>query len=402
MNDSSSRLRKTRLRGFPSRIFGPCRYLLVALLASVGLLVSEGPVQASFASDGLGVGSNQMTLVGLVNGGATTQFRAVLSSAELAFPSGVTGVLREGQIEFRALLDEAGDFTVATGEFSNEPPIDLVIPGDPQLSLRAKIQPVGTGTGALPLEGGSSRFTLPARIDLLAGPGSPELDLGSSCSIDNVTFDLAGSANWIAGELSLGSKEIGLGPVTGCGPLAESINEGLGLGGSSKGEFNGDFFLEDVPDATPARLSTPRVSAPRSIRAGKSAIFSFRTVNSGQQPATQIRICLRRPVGLVAGPETVCRRFDRLGPGRFLTAQFRVKFRKGKCRKRPTRKPGSATVRVARFEVSAEYLSSRGRVVVRTGHVTMVKRSPPKQCKRPSSVKPPCPGCGSNGGGPGG
>jgi hypothetical protein len=125
------------------------------------------------------------------------------------------------------------------------------------------------------------------------------------------------------------------------------------------------FTLEDLPpvDVPSPRLAKPAIKAPKSVKSGKPVTLRATFRNTGDAAATNVRVCFTaKTKSLVRGKTQVCRTVKTIGAGKSVTLSQRFQTKSGKKGKR------------VRFEVSAEYSKEgSGKVITRTGHVTLMK-----------------------------
>ena len=230
------------------------------------------------------------------------------------------------------------------------------------LEVTIAITATGPGVGTLTPGGGSASFQLPvkAQVVVVAG-GAPLIPEENNCSLDGIRFDLTGEWDETARTVSLGSDAVSFpaAPLEPCAPLGETLNGLVGLPRNDIG-LSLDFTLEDLPDAAPARLATPKISAPRSVNSGKTINLGTQLRNTGEEAAEQVKVCIKSPTALVKGPANRCKTIGVIAAGRSKSVSVPLATKAGK--------KGRAS-----FQITAEYISAGKKVVARVGHVTLMK-----------------------------
>ncbi|MEX1218810.1 MAG: CARDB domain-containing protein [Solirubrobacterales bacterium] len=344
-----------------------------------------GACESPFTVTGLSEGSHRVEVravneeSGLIDLTPAAATWAVLPPAPVGESRGVKATLTGGNLVLPGLADEGapfegGQLKLAGRLFENGAlaipqagiqfdPLELELDFNGiALNISIAISATGPGVGTLTPGGGSATLQLPVTAKVSVQSSIINITPEQNCSLDNVRFDLTGFWDEAAGTLSLGSETISFpaAPVDRCAPLGEALN---GLAGLPRDDIalTLDFGLEDLPDATPARLATPKISAPRSVKSGKSVTLKSQIRNTGQTAARGVKVCLKSPTALVKGKASRCQTVS-VQAGATRTVSFTVSTKTGKKGSR------------ARFEVSAEYTSDTGTVAKnKSGHVTLMK-----------------------------
>jgi hypothetical protein len=267
-----------------------------------------------------------------------------------------------GQLKLNGRLFENGALEVPQAGIQFDP---LVLEQDFNgiaLNISIAISATGPGVGSLTPGGGPASFQLPVRAQVAVDSSIISIPPEQDCSLENVRFDLNGTWDESAGTLSLSSSTVSFpaAPIDRCAPLGEALNGLAGLPRDDIG-LTLDFELEDLPDLTPARLATPKISAPRSIRSGSTLKLGTQLRNTGQTAAQSVKVCVKSPTALVKGAANRCTSVGQIAAGKSKSVSFNLATKSGKKGKRAT------------FEISAEYRSAGGKIVTRTGHVTLMK-----------------------------
>jgi len=231
------------------------------------------------------------------------------------------------------------------------------------LEVTIAITATGPGVGTLEPGGGSASFQLPvkAQVVVVAG-GAPLIPEENNCSLEGIRFDLTGEWDESAKTVSLGSNAVGFpaAPLDPCAPLGATLNQLVGLPRNDIG-LTLDFNLEDLPDASPASIAAPRVTAPRSIPAGKAIRLGTRVSNTGGSAATAVKVCVKSPTALVRGSANRCRTVGTLAAGASRAVSFNLPTKSGRKGR-------------AAFQVSVEYTTAGGEKKKEfKGHVTLLK-----------------------------
>ncbi|MEX1218811.1 MAG: choice-of-anchor D domain-containing protein [Solirubrobacterales bacterium] len=267
-----------------------------------------------------------------------------------------------GQLKLAGNLYENGAFEVPQSGVQFDP---LELAQDFNgiaLNISIAISATGPGVGTLPPGGGSASFQLPVKAQVAVESAFVNITPEQNCSLDGIRFDLTGEWDEATGTISLSSDQVSFpaAPTDRCAPLGDALNGLAGLPRDDIG-LSLDFTFEELPDLTPARLATPKVNAPRSARSGSSLNFGTQLRNSGQSAAQQVKVCLKSPTALIKGAAKRCQTVGTIAAGASKSVSFKLATKSGNKGKK------------ARFQLSAEYRSGGGKIVTRTGHVTLMK-----------------------------
>ena len=270
-----------------------------------------------------------------------------------------------GQLRLIGELYENGGLVVPASGVEFDPlVIEQTVPGVGALTASIAISATGPGVGTLTPGGGPASFQLPVKAQVTVDTAIPGFSIPpeANCFLEPIQFDLNGNWDETAKSVTLGSEALSFpaAPVDISGPLAGALN---GLAGLPRDDItlSLSFELEDLPALTPARLASPRISAPRSVKSGGSLTLRSQILNTGETAAENVKVCLKSPTALVRGAASRCRTISIQG-GATRTVPFTVSTKTGK--------KGSK----ARFEVSTEYTTGTGTVAKnKVGHITLMK-----------------------------
>jgi uncharacterized repeat protein (TIGR01451 family) len=269
-----------------------------------------------------------------------------------------------GQLTLDGSLFENGAWSVPQAGV-NFLPIEQTIdaPGIGQVTVKIAISATGPGSGSLPNGGGAATFNLPVQAKLEARLGNvPLIGPDADCFLRPIQFELSGTYDEGAQTATVGSPSVTFPQVSaGCGAIGGTVNSLLELPRSDIG-ISLNFDLEKGSAGTPV-IAKPTVRAPKSVKAGKPVTLRASIRNAGPVPATAVRVCFTAKTrSLVQGKPRVCRTVASIEAGKSVNLSQKFRTKKGRKGKR------------VRFEVSAEYSKEgSGKVITRTGHVTLMK-----------------------------
>jgi len=283
--------------------------------------------------------------------------KATLTEGTLSLASLGEAPLPAEQLILTGERAENGDWGVpASGVVFK--PIEQVVdaPGIGTVTVKISIQSTGPGLGTLPSGGGAATFVLPVRAKLEAALGTiPIIGPEADCFLRPILFDLAGTYDEAGKTLTVSSDAVSFPTVSpGCGSLGGTVNGLLELPRSDIA-LDMTFNLEDITgpqECTPPQIGTfpdckdPQpvgpvlenvtVKSPKKLKSGKKMTIRYRVTNTGDQAATNVKVCLalKKAKKLAKGKAKRCKTIKTIAPGKRGVAKFKVKTKKIKGKKK--------------------------------------------------------------------